>query len=117
MGGGVKDALHDQMVRDGVRPPTEVSSQPVLAANLIGFLDAFYELDTERTHGEALVRIPWSSIVYYGEYYGFSVDELLFFIRRMDDEHLANLRAKKGSNTDAGHARSSKMVRRPSRPD
>jgi hypothetical protein len=114
MGGGVHGALAAQMERDGVKLPENVANQPVLQSNLIGYLDAFYELDTERSHGFALVRIPWSRIVAFGTHYGFDVEELVFFIRKMDDAHLEQLKKVKG---DGGTARTGEVVHRPPRPD
>jgi hypothetical protein len=114
MGGGVHDALAAQMKRDGVELPENIAQQPVLQGNLIGYLDAFYELDTERSHGFALVRIPWSRIVSFGKHYRFDVEELVFFIRKMDDAHLEQLRKTK---TNGGTPRTREVVHRPPRPD
>jgi hypothetical protein len=114
MGGGVHEALAAQMKRDGIEVPDNVANQPVLQGNLIGYLDAFYELDTERSHGFALARIPWSKIVGYGERYGFDIEELVFFIRKMDDAHLEQMK-KSGSN--GGTTGTRETVQRPPRPD
>jgi hypothetical protein len=114
MGGGVQQTLAAQMKRDGIEIPENVAEQPVLQGNLIGYLDAFYELDSERSHGFALVRIPWSQIVKFGLHYGFDVEELVFFIRKMDDAHLDQLRKKKG---DGGTPGTREVVYRPPRPD
>jgi hypothetical protein len=114
MGGGVHEALAAQMKRDGIEVPDNVAKQPVLQGNLIGYLDAFYELDTERSHGLALVRIPWSRIVQFGVHYGFDVEELVFFIRKMDDALLEQLRKTKG---DGGTPGTREVVHRPPRPD
>jgi hypothetical protein len=102
------------MKRDGVPIPDDLAVVPTLPLGLVGYLDAFYELDTERHHGQGLMRIPWGSIVRYGQHYGYNVDELLFFIRRMDDAHLENMR-KRTSN--GGSEGLSQVVRRPARPD
>ena len=102
------------MKRDGIPIPEDLSNAPTLPLSLVGYLDAFYELDTERHHGQGLMRIPWSAIVRYGQYYGYNVDELLFFIRRMDDAHLENMRKKV---SDGGSQGLSQVVRRPPRPD
>lgn len=114
MGSGVGETLAAQMERDGVEVPKQVSDQPKLASNLQCYVDAFYELDTERSHQFALVRIPWSSIVAYGDRYDFDVDELVFFMRKMDDAHIARLRSSK---SDGGLAGSGAVVQRPPRPD
>lgn len=102
------------MKRDGIPIPEDLSSAPTLPLSLVGYLDAFYELDTERHHGQGLMRIPWSAIVRYGRYHGYNVDELVFFIRRMDDAHLENMRKKV---SDGGSQGLSQVVRRPPRPD
>jgi hypothetical protein len=114
MGGGVQKTLAAQMELDGVEIPQVVSEQPLLQSNLLGYLDAFYELDTERSHGFALVRIPWSRIVQFGVHYGFDVEELVFFIRKMDDAHLDQLRKTKN---DGGTPGTREIVHRPPRPD
>jgi hypothetical protein len=114
MGGGVADTIAAQMERDGVELPKQISNQPVLTNDLLVYLDAFYELDTERSHGMSLVRIPWSSIVNYGDRYGFDITELVFFVRKMDDAHLDNLRSKTANGGSSG---TREMVQRPPRPD
>jgi hypothetical protein len=114
MGGGVGDTLAAQMRRDGIELPENIAKQPVLQGNLIGYLDAYYELDSERNHGFALARIPWSRIVAYGMHYGFDVEELVFFIRKMDDAHLDKMRKSKG---DGGTPGTREDVSRPPRPD
>jgi hypothetical protein len=115
MGGGVQDTLAAQMKRDGIELPESIAKQPLLQGNLIGYLEAFHELDTERSHGMALVRIPWSRIVQFGKYYGFDVEELVFFIRRMDDAHLEQLGKSKGNG--GGTPGTREAVHRPPRPD
>ncbi len=114
MGGGVADTLSAQMKRDGIEVPEQLAKQPVLQSNLIGYLDAYYELDTERSHQMGLMRIPWSKIVGYGERYGFDIEELVYFIRKMDDAQLEHLRKSKG---DGGTAGTREVVHRPPRPD
>lgn len=114
---GVAPAISGQMERDGVKPPETLSNQPRLRSNLVCYLDAFYDLDTERNHAHGLMRIPWSAINRYGEYHGYQMDELHYFIRRMDDELLASLAAKKGGASGAGSDGSLQMVQRPPRPD
>jgi hypothetical protein len=113
MGGGVQEALAAQMERDGVELPENVSEQPVLQGNLIGYLEAFYELDTERDHGMALGPIPWSSIVAYAERYGFDVEEMVYFVRHMDGAHLERVR----KSISGGPSGTEQTVQRPPRPD
>ena len=102
------------MRRDGIEIPEDIKKQPTLPANLLGYLDAFYDLDTERNHGQGLARIPWSKITYYGEFYRYDLDELHFFIRRMDDALLEDMAKgmKRGGSSGSGET-----VQRPPRPD
>lgn len=103
------------MRRDGHEIPAELAQQPTITVDLLCYLDAFYELDTERAHGVTLVRIPWSAIVSYAREYGLDRDELVFFIRRMDDAHLDRLKSEAGNGGGSDGTRT--VVQRPPRPD
>ena len=108
------------MQRDGIAPselPQVLTNQPKLPVGLLMYLEAFYELDTERTHRFALARIPWSKIIKYADRYGYDEDEMLFFIRKMDDALLDQLAAAKGGGSNGGSASPREMVQRPPRPD
>lgn len=108
--------ISDQMRRDGVAIPEHIQKQPTLQANLVCYLDAFYDLDTERSHAQGLTRIPWSAIMRYGEFYSYhDLDELLFFIRRMDDALLEQMATKGG--TSGGSDGTVQVVQRAPRPD
>lgn len=111
---GVGDALQSQMERDGAAVPDKITNQPKLASNLVVFLEAYYELDTERHHGQAFMRIPWSSIVAYADRHFLDEDETVYFIRSLDDAHLADMRKKQPSGGPQG---SRAVVQRPPRPD
>ncbi len=113
MGGGVQEGLAAQMERDGIELPDNVANQPVLQANLIGYIDAFYELDTERAFGMMQGPIPWSRIVQYGERYRFDIEELVFFIRKLDEAHLERVR----KSADGGASGTGTVVQRAPRPD
>jgi hypothetical protein len=105
------------MERDGVAVPQVLTEQPVLPIGLVMYLEAFYELDSERSHSMgSLARIPWSKIIKYGEHYGYNTEELLFFIRKLDDAHLEQLASSRGGS-DGGSSGSRTVVQRPPRPD
>lgn len=114
---GVSNALLPQMQRDGIEVPRELSGKPELQRNLLGYLEAFYDLDTERHHGNGLMRIPWSSIVQYAEFYGMDVYETVYFVRHMDDAHISHLAKAKGNNNGTGASGTREIVQRPPRPD
>lgn len=105
------------MQRDGLAVPQDLSKKVSLRANLIGYLDAFYDLDTERHHGNGLMRIPWSKIVQYAEFYDMDVEETVFFIRKMDDAHISHLAKEAKNNSGTRSSGSRTMVQRPPRPD
>lgn len=88
---GTDEQLTAQMKRDGVQPVGRLATKPKLPTGLILYYEAFYDLDTERNHGMGLASIPWSAIVAYGQFYDLDVDELLFFVRQMDNAHLERL--------------------------
>lgn len=47
-----------------------------------------------------LASIPWSAIVRYGEYYELDTDELLYFVKAMDNAHLERLARESKSGKD-----------------
>jgi len=94
------------MIRDGVQPVGRIAEKPKLPTGLILYYEAFFDLDTERNHGAGLASIPWSAIVRYGEYYQLDTDELIYFVKAMDNAHLERL---------AGEMKSGKNTTRPSK--
>lgn len=97
----------------GVETPDTLSNAPELRQGLQLYLEAFFDLDSERNHAMGLARIPWSSIRQYAEAFEFDeeqTDELFFFIRRMDTEHLKRLEAKSKKGKGNGS-----NIKRPSR--
>lgn len=98
---GTDEQLTAQMKRDGVKPVGRIAEKPKLPTGLLLYYEAFFDLDTERNHGMGLASIPWSAIVGYAAYYGLDTDETLYFIRAIDNAHLARLarESKSGKNT------------------
>lgn len=94
--GTVEPALAAQMARDGVAFEV-LKPKPKVNLGLSIYLEAFFELDTERQIGMSIGRIPWHCIVQYGHYYEMNVEELLFFVRKMDDAYLDRV-ARKQAN-------------------
>lgn len=88
--------------------PESFTNAPELRPGLQLYIEAFFELDSERTHNETLNPIPSSKIREYAVYYELDeeqTEDLLFLIRRMDSEHLKRLgkrlkeKQKHGPNT------------------
>ena len=89
------------MKRDGIQPVGRIAEKPKLPTGLILYYEAFFDLDTERNHGNGLCRIPWSAMVYYGTYHNLDIDELIFFIKAMDEAHLERLAREMSSGKNA----------------
>ena len=84
-------------VRMGAAIPDRIANQPVLNCGLELYLNAFFDLDTTRSHGLGLTPISWLSIKEYATSFDFNVElteDLFFFIRAMDKSHLDRMAAK-----------------------
>ncbi len=93
----IEENILKQAKRFGQPIPDRIANKPVLQTGLEFHLDAFFDLDTERTHALDLTPIPRSKIVEYANEYELDESQkerLLFFIRRMDNEHIKRLKAK-----------------------
>ncbi len=70
---------------------------PSLKPWLIFYLDAYLELDTDRTHNMGISKIPWSSIKRYSDHFNLDEEQserLFYFIRAMDDANVRRLEGK-----------------------
>jgi len=85
-------------MRAGQPLPDRIANAPELEPGLQLFLQAFFDLDSERSHGNGLTAIPWTSIATYARAFEFDeeqTEDLYFFVRRLDSEHLKRLEAKR----------------------
>lgn len=97
--GSVERNIAKQAIRFGNPIPKRIAESPELKNGLGLYLTSFFELDTERSHGFSLTRIPWSSIATYAAYYDFDEEQtenLFYYIRQMDNENLKRLEKKGG---------------------
>lgn len=81
--------------------PDRIANAPELYEGLQLYLQAFFDLDSERSHGMGITMIPWQSINYYAMAYEFTDDQkedLMYFIRKMDVAHTKRLQEKNKSN-------------------
>lgn len=95
----IEQNIAQQAIRAGVQIPDRILNAPTLLQGLDLYLQAFFDLDTDRSHATGLTRIPWSSIKNYAEFYDFSLEQcedLFYFIKAMDLAHLKRLDEKKG---------------------
>lgn len=92
--GQFEKSLAAQYARQGRPLPERIQNKPKLRDSLQLTLEAFFELDSERHHGNGLQRIPWSSIINYGRYNEYDsqeMDDFVYLIRRMDNHVLEKL--------------------------
>ena len=97
--GNIEDGIIKQAKRAGNPIPDRILNKPVLRIGLSIFLEAFFDLDSERTHSFGLTAIPWTSIKKYAESYEFDqemTEDLLYLVREMDDENLRLLKKRQG---------------------
>lgn len=95
--GPVERNIAQQAMRAGEPLPARISNAPDIEAGLDLFIQAFFDLDTERSHGLALTAIPYSAILNYARQYELdeeTTSDMLFLIRRMDNAHLRRLEKK-----------------------
>ncbi|QDP56587.1 MAG: hypothetical protein GOVbin2380_22 [Prokaryotic dsDNA virus sp.] len=97
--GAIEQNIAKQAMRAGEQMPERIANAPELKPGLQLYLQAFFDLDAERTHALSLTPIPWTSIKAYAEFYALDLEQtedLLFLIRRMDNAHLQRLAKKNG---------------------
>lgn len=81
----------------GAPIPDRIKNAPQLKPGLSIFITAFFDLDSER---ELPRPIPWTSILKYGEFYGFCnelMDDLLYHVRELDSANLKRLSQKEAT--------------------
>lgn len=96
-----EQAIAKQAFRAGQPLPERIANAPELRMGLQLYIQAFFDLDSERSHTMGLVAIPWSSINAYAKAFEFDEEQtecLFFFIRRLDASHLKRLEAKGKTN-------------------
>jgi hypothetical protein len=99
--GPTEQTLLKQALRLGEPIPDKIANAPELRLGLQLFIDAFFDLDSERTHGDNLALIPWRSIREYALAFDFDEEQtadLFYFVRKMDSDHLKRLAAKRKAN-------------------
>lgn len=96
--GAIEQSIAKQAIRAGQPIPERIAQAPKLRFGLLFYLQAFFDLDAERSQGMGIGRIPWSAILSYANYYCLndeSTDDLVYLLRSMDVAHLNRLEAKR----------------------
>lgn len=71
--------------------PDKLANPPQIALGTEFYIGAYFELDTERSKSMGTERIPFSSILYYGQYMGFiddALDDFVYLMRAIDNAML-----------------------------
>lgn len=95
--GPIEQNIAKQAMRAGQPMPDRIANAPELKTGLQLYMQAFFDLDCERSHALAPTAIPWSSVQDYARAFEFDeeqTEDLHYFVRRMDTEHLKKLSAK-----------------------
>lgn len=98
----------EQAERAGVPIPDVILNKPELYVGLQLYLDAFFELDSERNHGQGVMAIPLSRVRDYANAHEFDEEQtadLIYFIRIMDTDHLKRLTEKHKAAVEAAAKR------------
>lgn len=94
-----EQSIARQAMRFGQPIPDRIANAPELRIGLQLFLQAFFDLDSERTHVFSPSPIPWTSIKAYCEANELDeeeTDDMFYFVKAMDEAHLKRLAAKSG---------------------
>lgn len=105
--GPIEQTIIKQALRAGNPIPDRIANAPELKPGLNLFLEAFLELDSERSHSFGPERIPLTKIFEYANAYEFEqeqTEDLVYLVREMDKAHVSDLakRQKSKQNIDKG---------------
>lgn len=95
-----EQSISKQAIRAGQPIPARILDAPSLYVGLELFLNAFFDLDTERQAGLAIGPIPWSKIREYAVAFDFDsdlTDDLFYFVKALDAAHMKRQKKKKAS--------------------
>lgn len=95
--GPIEQNIAKQAMRSGQPIPERIANAPELQLGLQLYIQAFFDLDSERSHNMGLCPIPWASIINYAKVFEFDeeqTEDLIFHIKRLDREHLKRLSKK-----------------------
>ena len=77
-------------------------SRPKLAIGLGFYLDAFWDLCTERVYSEVIVNLSWSKIQQYADHYEMDfedAEQFHYIIKKIDNAYVKQMR-ENGKQSD-----------------
>lgn len=93
-----EQTIAKQAIRAGQKIPARIANAPELNTGLELFINAFFDLDSERSHAFSISPIPWSKIKEYADAFeieGEMREDLFYFVKSMDNDHLKRLEKNK----------------------
>lgn len=81
--------------------PERIANAPDLKEGLALYLQAFFDLDSERNHGFGLAKIPWSKAWQYAEACGLNGEwawYLTYLVSKLDEVNLGYLEKTRAKN-------------------
>lgn len=93
----IEQSIAKQAMRAGQPLPDRIANAPELNQGLQLYIQAFFDLDSERSHAWAPTAIPWTSMAAYAKAYELDeeqTEDMFYFVKQMDAEHLKRLQAK-----------------------
>lgn len=95
--GEIEQNLVKQAIREGQPIPERIANRPTIEPGSELYLQAFFDLDSERSHQYNYTSIPFLAIVNYASYLGVdaeTADDLVYYVREIDREHIERLKKK-----------------------
>ena len=92
--GHVEQSIARQALQAGQPLPERIANAPKLQIGLQLYLQAFFDLDSERSHAHAPTAIPWSSVANYARTFELDeeqTDDLFFHVRKLDNVQLKKI--------------------------
>lgn len=96
--GAIEQSIARQAALNNQPLPERIANAPELLPGLDLYLQAFFDLDSERSHSFGLTRIPYSAIRHYASLKEFDEDQtqrLVVLITEMDKANLERLDAQR----------------------
>lgn len=98
--GASEQTIIRQALQAGQPIPSRIANAPNLIQGLEIYLQAFFDLDSERSHAMGPTSIPWTSISEYAKAFEFDetqTEDLFFFIKKLDGENLKRIEKKQNA--------------------
>jgi len=93
----IEQSIAKQALRSGRPVPDRIANAPELKPGLLLYMQAFFDLDSERSHAFGPTPIPWTSIYQYAKAFELDpeqTEDMFYFIKAMDSANLKRIEEK-----------------------